>query len=224
MSIAAAATEAVLSLPEYKNARCIGVYLSMPQGEVATKAIVLDAFRHGKQIFVPYLCTGKVQDHPDSRSTMNMVSLNSKSDYEALRSDIWGIPTVTENSLPERSRILEDLGFSSDNTPQDIADNQLSSRTKGKEYNMLDLIIMPGLAFDGGLGRLGHGKGYYDYFLKRYRDLKICTLEKELNMPFLGTCQRLRFRAGLAQPDSYSPSWTSPRCAVYDGQNSHRCF
>ena len=176
----------------------------MPRGEVATEAVVHDVLRQGKQLFVPYIYNGKSQDHTKSRSAMDMVSLSSKSDYEALTPDAWGIPTVAEKTLAERIRILEGFSDSLDANPQDIVGSQWSSRNRSKESRTLDLIVMPGVAFDGDLGRLGHGKGFYDGFLKRYHDLKISLLEEEVKMPFLGACLRLLdFGAGPAEPDSY---------------------
>ncbi|CAF9904704.1 MAG: hypothetical protein ALECFALPRED_009394 [Alectoria fallacina] len=184
----AAATETLLSLPEYKNAQYIGVYLSMPKGEVVTRAIIHDALGQGKQVFVPYIYSTTVQDHLKSRSTMDMISLRSKSDYEGLEPDAWGIPSVAENSIAERGRILEDLGEYSGAVSQDVTTSERNSKSWSTDSRRLDLIVMPGVAFDRSLGRLGHGKGFYDYFLKRYHE-KVSPLPEETRMPFLGVCQ-----------------------------------
>ncbi|KAJ3165383.1 hypothetical protein HDU88_004177 [Geranomyces variabilis] len=71
--------------------------------------------------------------------TMDMVRLTSLEDFRSLPLNKWQIP---EPPLTEpRENVLDKDG--------------------------LDLIIVPGLAFDKDGWRLGHGKGYYDrYFAK----------------------------------------------------------
>jgi 5-formyltetrahydrofolate cyclo-ligase len=149
-------------MPEYQNAGRVGIYLSMPKGEICTGAIVRDAFAHHKQVFVPYLYKAPVKDQEKPQSVMDMVSLHSSNDWECLNRDAWGIPTVAKSSVVGRQRILGD----------DESDNKTKK---------LDMIIMPGVAFDSGLSRLGHGKGFYDYFLQRYHT------SNGGSMPLLGT-------------------------------------
>ena len=163
----------------------------MPKGEVITRAIIHDAFRQGKQIFAPYICNNNLHVRPKSRAAMNMVSLHSKSDYEALEPDAWGIPTIAEDSITKRIRILENLGYSTGSVSQGIVIREENSKSRSIEYGKLDLIVMPGVAFDRDLGRLGHGKGFYDKFLQCYHESKPFLLEEEVKMPFLGACQSL---------------------------------
>jgi len=153
MQLGAAIFKNITSLKQYQNAKRIGIYLAMPTGEIQTDAIVRHALDVGKQVFVPYL--HKAQNPlPDTpRSLMDMVDLRSLSDYESLDRDTWGIPTVNPETVEQREHIL-----------------QTSQREKG-----LDLILLPGVAFQteessGFVKRLGHGKGFYDYFLHRYRE------------------------------------------------------
>jgi len=86
---------------------------------------------------------------------MDMVDLGSLEDYESLSRDKWGIPSLNSEQVVGRERILgAQAAISHQHTP-------------------LDLILMPGVAFGldeerRRIRRLGHGKGFYDFFLDRY--------------------------------------------------------
>ncbi|RYP91404.1 hypothetical protein DL770_002449 [Monosporascus sp. CRB-9-2] len=139
----------------YVDAKTVGVYLSMPGGEIQTDHVVRHALRSGKQVFVPYLHKSGLPPGEGPARLMDMVSLKGIEDYESLQRDKWGIPSVDAKSVNERQRSVGELNG---NRPEDIS---------------LDLILMPGVAFDvdprsGVIRRLGHGKGFYDYFLHRY--------------------------------------------------------
>lgn len=123
----------------------------MPSGEVQTDAIVQHALGNGKQVFVPYLYKNPDPSPDMPKSVMEMVELLSLTDYKSLKRDSWGIPTIGEDTVEVREHILE-------------------GAEKGKG---LDIILMPGVAFEidtktGFVRRLGHGKGFYDFFLHRY--------------------------------------------------------
>jgi 5-formyltetrahydrofolate cyclo-ligase len=140
-------------MPEYKAAGCISVYLSMPSGEINTSGIVRDALAQGKKVFIPYTYNLASPAEGQPKSIMDMVELRSMSDFDTLKPDKWGIPTPDSDSIASRANCFGGNGI----TKGDV----------GAASNGLDLIVMPGMAFDTGFGRLGHGKGFYDYFLSR---------------------------------------------------------
>jgi 5-formyltetrahydrofolate cyclo-ligase len=84
---------------------------------------------------------------------MDMVELQSMQDFESLEPDKWGIPTPSKASISSRANCFGGTG---------ITNGESHCASAG-----LDLIVMPGMAFDSHFGRLGHGKGFYDYFLTR---------------------------------------------------------
>eukprot|EP00644_Phytophthora_capsici_P004038 jgi/Phyca11/505833/fgenesh2_kg.PHYCAscaffold_15_\ len=45
--------------------------------------------------------------------------------------------------------------------------DDIRKRDDAVQGNELELVLLPGVAFDRQGGRLGHGKGYYDSFLRR---------------------------------------------------------
>ncbi|KAJ5321962.1 hypothetical protein MYU51_002637 [Penicillium brevicompactum] len=87
----------------------------------------------------------------DTTSVMDMLALGSITEFESLQPDKWGIPSLQAT--------------------------QIEGRANGLAQG-LDLIVMPGMAFDRGFRRLGHGKGYYDHFLTQYS-------KQASKMPFL---------------------------------------
>jgi len=142
----------------------------MPSSEIQTDAIVRHALQSGKKVFVPYLHKAVNPPPNTPKSVMNMVDIRSLSDYDSLKRDSWGIPTIATDTVDEREHILKD---------------------STKESEGLDIILMPGVAFDvdpvsSFVRRLGHGKGFYDYFLHRYTQTRGSPLGHSSKLPDSG--------------------------------------
>ena len=182
-------------MPRYKAAGRIGVYLSMPKSEVMTRAIVTDALAANKQVFVPYIYQASQSLGSEKpRKLMEMVSLHSSEDYKRVEShrDAWGIPFVKDESVSERQRILDDEAIMVWRMKKHPTDPELAEKRMSFSKENLDMIVMPGVAFDRKCGRIGHGKGFYDFFLNRYNNEKILAANSykpshnQKGMPFLG--------------------------------------
>ncbi|KAI8907276.1 5-formyltetrahydrofolate cyclo-ligase [Gorgonomyces haynaldii] len=92
---------------------------------------------HTHSIAKDILSSGKQLFVPKcTQDKMSMVLVQDLKDLEMLPKNSWGIPEPTD----ERQDCFQAGG--------------------------LDLIIMPGLAFDHQGNRIGYGKGYYDKFLE----------------------------------------------------------
>lgn len=169
------ATNKLLSLPEYRNAKRIGIYLSMPSGEVSTTSIVQSAFKEGKDVYIPYIHSAVPSLARQKNSIMDMLALRSLEEFESLEPDNWGIPSLKQSQVSSRKNCFGGYGVS----PHE--DGKAMNENHG-----LDLVIMPGMAFDRGFRRLGHGKGYYDHFLTRYSKNEVNSKTNTPKLPFLG--------------------------------------
>ncbi|KAG7448472.1 5-formyltetrahydrofolate cyclo-ligase [Guyanagaster necrorhizus] len=130
---------------------------------VADRVLLLDAFRKSKTISC-YLSMPTmeldtsmlVQEIVRSNKTlfvpkissddsMDFLEIHGADDIKSLPSSLWGIrePGPTWNGFPRRNAL-------------DAACDDL------------DVILVPGVAFDRTLSRLGHGKGYYDRYISEY--------------------------------------------------------
>jgi 5-formyltetrahydrofolate cyclo-ligase len=170
----------------------------MPTGEIQTDAIVRHALESGKKVFVPYLHKSQTPSSDTPRSVMEMVDLRSLSEYDSLKRDSWGIPTIDAESVQKREHIL---GNST------------------KETAQLDIILMPGVAFDmdpksGFVRRLGHGKGFYDYFLYRYTQGRESHIKEPSKNPGTGV-----LLYGLALEEQFLQAEADPPVPV--GEHDH---
>ncbi|KAF2196359.1 5-formyltetrahydrofolate cyclo-ligase-like protein [Delitschia confertaspora ATCC 74209] len=175
------ATNVLLSMPEYQRAKKISVYLSMPSGEISTRNIVHDALKQGKRVFIPYIYKLASPQEGLPKSVMDMLELQSVTDFESFQPDNWGIPTPSQDSISSRTNSFGGIGLTNVGTKEIVQ----------KDFG-LDMIVMPGMAFDSNFGRLGHGKGFYDYFLER--------CHKSSQLPF---------RVGLSLTEQFLPSTES---------------
>ncbi|KAK9899974.1 hypothetical protein P389DRAFT_165071 [Cystobasidium minutum MCA 4210] len=137
-----AVTKKILNDPIYQRAKRISIYISLPTSELRTDAIIQDALSQNKKVFVPY-----IPPHKDSK--MEMLHLKDEEEFASLIPNKWKIREFPHAAEPSTI-------FSERENGLNVTTNQ-----------GLDLILMPGLAFDRHLNRLGHGRGYYDTYLHR---------------------------------------------------------
>lgn len=160
------AQQAILNHEAYKRARSLSIYLSMPASEAQTDLLVKDALGSGKKVFVPFLYSPS-QDTSSSSSTggkkrkvMDLLRLESVAEYEGLGRDAWGIPSLSKDGVEGRENAMGGKGLTL------VGDG--SNDGEGTEGGGLDLVVVPAVAFDAQMNRLGHGAGFYDAFLTRF--------------------------------------------------------
>ncbi|KAG5654435.1 hypothetical protein H0H81_002624 [Sphagnurus paluster] len=115
----------------------------MPSGEVDTSSLQSEILARGKSLFVPKI-TSK---HGD----MDFLKVYGVEDLDSFPSGLWGIrePDDKWQGSPRQAGRKIFLFHPSSDT-------------------LLDIILVPGVAFDKSFSRLGHGKGYYDRFIASY--------------------------------------------------------
>jgi len=86
-----------------------------------------------------------------NNSKMEMVKINSWEDFLSYPKSKWGYPE-----------------------PSSMSNSPIALKTES-----LDLIIVPGMAFDINGNRLGHGKGYYDRYIERAKEFSRSHNKKE---------------------------------------------
>ena len=171
----------ILGMDQYKQAKSISIYLSMPAAEAQTDLLVRDALESGKKVFVPFLYTPSPAQNAAAsgkpRKVMDMLRLASVAEYDGLSKDAWGIPSLSADGAEGRENVMGGKGLT-------LAGNEaIESESEG---GLLDMVVVPAVAYDAQMGRLGHGGGFYDAFLTRFCE------QGRRPKPFLGKTQLLQ--------------------------------
>ncbi len=123
----------LFDLPQYKHANSIGFFLSMPSGEIQTKHAVRQIVHDGKALYVP------------------RVGLDFEMcDMELIRCDTWSTTAVDDEG---GAMFYNDWARNKWGIPEPPV-----TSTNVAKPGDIDLLIVPGLAFDTNGHRLGQGK------------------------------------------------------------------
>ncbi|KAK9316062.1 hypothetical protein V1522DRAFT_41073 [Lipomyces starkeyi] len=164
--------ETVRSLPEYKTAKTVGVYMHMEipnpiprksgrNVEVRTDALIKNAFDDGKLVFLPRIThTSQLSEEVQNLFRSAQSQLHSKSNY---------FPSRFLKMLKMRDHEAVQALLVKNEGTHTFTIKEPSEGEDALETSGLDLIIVPGLVFSKACERIGRGKGFYDNFIELHK-------------------------------------------------------
>ncbi len=123
----------------WQEAQSVGLYMAKGR-EVHTQELVEQAWQEGKQVYLP-------RCRPEQRGLMDFVLCQGRAD---LAEGAYGIQEPTLETF----------------TRQQALGKGILGPDSGEQSSViLDILLVPGVGFDGAGQRMGFGGGYYDRFL-----------------------------------------------------------
>mmetsp|Transcript_40021 Transcript_40021/g.125248 ORF Transcript_40021/g.125248 Transcript_40021/m.125248 type:complete len:245 (-) Transcript_40021:204-938(-) len=143
----ARAVSRVLAIEEVQSARGVCAYLSMPK-ELQTGQLL-------EGLFGSRYTEGATMDDVEADADLRLVCVPKVTGRD--RHDMCMVPvlggTAEIDGFPKNKWKIPEPAVNPDAPLERLAP-------------LLDVVLIPGVAFDASCNRLGHGKGYYDTFLE----------------------------------------------------------
>jgi len=176
----AAVTSALQAHPAYASASAVAVYASMPAVELDTRPLVAAAAAAGKRIYFPRILPAAVVGSAGTTvgggtgvatTAADGTTGSGGADGDGGGGDV-SCATAPPPSPPPNNAMaffpcvggLAELD-TWDTDQWGIRQPPVCGDPAGVRGAELDLVVVPGVAFDATGRRLGHGKGYYDTWL-----------------------------------------------------------
>ena len=140
----------LFDMPEYKTAQSVGLFLSMPKGEIVTDTALARVLDDKKTLYVPRVGLDF------EKCDMDLIRVEDGDEKEDISHGIDAARRLFYHDWPRNKWGIPEPPLDVDHTAAQPGD--------------IDLLVVPGLAFDDKGGRLGQGKGYYDRFITKMRD------------------------------------------------------
>ncbi|ODV87190.1 hypothetical protein CANARDRAFT_174279 [[Candida] arabinofermentans NRRL YB-2248] len=139
-----------------KNAKTVGLYMCMPHSELQTDLLIIECIKQNKKVYLPRITPlttfNELPRYPSQKTCLHFLRVEN-------------ISTV-ETMAPRGRYSIREPEFEYADLMSNVPSNDLLLN-RGK----LDVLLVPGVAFTKTGGRLGHGVGFYDDFIKRYREV-----------------------------------------------------
>lgn len=150
--------------------------LQRSQEDETIQSLVLDApWFKSSQRLCAYISCSSLREVDTSKILSRILQNSAKDDHTQMKKKLY-VPRVEDRNSHMRMLNISSVDDMIANSMDILEPAALDADGNEREDVMqaddpVELLLLPGLAFDGSGRRLGRGGGYYDTFLRNYQEL-----------------------------------------------------